>query len=335
MAAVTQADLDAGSLTNTVFAKSGTSTTPYTTPTFALTIPAAGGKDTSAIILGDYSNGNDGIVLKNAKSLADIKGRKSTKIVQDALQILCNLEHRGAVGAGFPGEAQDFQADHREDARHQVQHGEVHVEQHHEAHGQQPVRFHLDGEHRENADGAAQVLGLHAGFLRVNQRAKRAERALHHVADLLPRQRAGFLQFVDAAAEDHADAAARDLAGAQLRQQVERVVQQFGGVVGGDGKFEGGAVGVEGRVGEGVGGDIHRKGAGGRPFFAQLLRCDPPAPHRRRDVAALVRLGTQRIDSSVVERTLGTVLKYREDQGRVREHGIDALVAAAVSRAGA
>src|SRR3546814_718193 len=27
----------------------------------ALTIPAAGGKDTSAIIVGDYSNGNDGI----------------------------------------------------------------------------------------------------------------------------------------------------------------------------------------------------------------------------------------------------------------------------------
>ena len=41
----------------------------------ALTIPAAGGKDTSAIILGDYSDGNDGVVLKNASSLADIKGR--------------------------------------------------------------------------------------------------------------------------------------------------------------------------------------------------------------------------------------------------------------------
>jgi NitT/TauT family transport system substrate-binding protein len=41
----------------------------------ALTIPAAGGKDSSAIILGDYSDGNDGIVLKNAASLADIKGR--------------------------------------------------------------------------------------------------------------------------------------------------------------------------------------------------------------------------------------------------------------------
>jgi NitT/TauT family transport system substrate-binding protein len=42
----------------------------------ALTIPAAGGVDTSAIIMGDFSNGNDGIVLKNAKALADIKGRK-------------------------------------------------------------------------------------------------------------------------------------------------------------------------------------------------------------------------------------------------------------------
>ncbi len=30
----------------------------------ALTIPAAGGVDTSAIIMGDFSNGNDGIVLK-------------------------------------------------------------------------------------------------------------------------------------------------------------------------------------------------------------------------------------------------------------------------------
>jgi NitT/TauT family transport system substrate-binding protein len=42
----------------------------------ALTIPAAGGVDTTAIIMGDFSNGNDGIVLKNAKTLGDIKGRK-------------------------------------------------------------------------------------------------------------------------------------------------------------------------------------------------------------------------------------------------------------------
>jgi NitT/TauT family transport system substrate-binding protein len=41
-----------------------------------LTIPAAGGVDTTALIVGDYSNGNDGIVLKDGKKLEDIKGRK-------------------------------------------------------------------------------------------------------------------------------------------------------------------------------------------------------------------------------------------------------------------
>src|SRR6476619_6423924 len=41
----------------------------------ALTIPAAGGVDTTAVILGDFSNGNDGVVLKKGKTLADIKGR--------------------------------------------------------------------------------------------------------------------------------------------------------------------------------------------------------------------------------------------------------------------
>ncbi len=41
-----------------------------------LTIPSAGGVDTTALIVGDYSNGNDGIVLKDGKSLKDIKGRK-------------------------------------------------------------------------------------------------------------------------------------------------------------------------------------------------------------------------------------------------------------------
>ena len=41
----------------------------------ALTIPAAGGKDTTVLIIGDYSNGNDGVVLKNGRTMADIKGR--------------------------------------------------------------------------------------------------------------------------------------------------------------------------------------------------------------------------------------------------------------------
>ncbi len=41
----------------------------------ALTIPAAGGVDSTALIVGDYSNGNDGIVLKDKASLKDIQGQ--------------------------------------------------------------------------------------------------------------------------------------------------------------------------------------------------------------------------------------------------------------------
>ena len=41
----------------------------------ALTIPAAGGVDSTAVIMGDFSNGNDGIILKDKKSLKDIKGQ--------------------------------------------------------------------------------------------------------------------------------------------------------------------------------------------------------------------------------------------------------------------
>lgn len=41
----------------------------------ALTIPAVGGVDSQAIIVGDYSNGNDGIVVKQGKSVKDLKGR--------------------------------------------------------------------------------------------------------------------------------------------------------------------------------------------------------------------------------------------------------------------
>lgn len=41
----------------------------------ALTIPAAGGVDSTALIVGDFSNGNDGIVLKGSDELAAIKGQ--------------------------------------------------------------------------------------------------------------------------------------------------------------------------------------------------------------------------------------------------------------------
>jgi NitT/TauT family transport system substrate-binding protein len=43
----------------------------------ALTVPAAGGVDSTALIVGDFSNGNDGIVLKGkGKKLADLKGQQ-------------------------------------------------------------------------------------------------------------------------------------------------------------------------------------------------------------------------------------------------------------------
>lgn len=42
----------------------------------ALSIPAGGGLDTTALIVGDYSNGNDGIILKDKAKLEDIKGQR-------------------------------------------------------------------------------------------------------------------------------------------------------------------------------------------------------------------------------------------------------------------
>jgi NitT/TauT family transport system substrate-binding protein len=42
----------------------------------ALSIPAAGGVDTTSIIMGDFSNGNDAVILKNKTDLTAIKGMK-------------------------------------------------------------------------------------------------------------------------------------------------------------------------------------------------------------------------------------------------------------------
>ena len=42
----------------------------------ALSIPAAGGVDTTAVIVGDFSNGNDAVILKDKDKLTDIKGQK-------------------------------------------------------------------------------------------------------------------------------------------------------------------------------------------------------------------------------------------------------------------
>jgi NitT/TauT family transport system substrate-binding protein len=47
----------------------------------ALTIPAVGGIDTTSLIVGSFSNGNDGIVLKGGNTVKDLKGR-SVKLVE-------------------------------------------------------------------------------------------------------------------------------------------------------------------------------------------------------------------------------------------------------------
>jgi NitT/TauT family transport system substrate-binding protein len=64
-----------------------------------LTIPAAGGVDSTALIVGDYSNGNDGVVLKGAgKKLTDIKG-KSVNLVE--LSVSHYLLARGLQSVGL------------------------------------------------------------------------------------------------------------------------------------------------------------------------------------------------------------------------------------------
>ncbi|MGM0672307.1 putative urea ABC transporter substrate-binding protein [Thioalkalivibrio sp.] len=42
----------------------------------ALAIPAAGGVDTTALVIGDFSDGNDGVVLKGTDELGDIRGQR-------------------------------------------------------------------------------------------------------------------------------------------------------------------------------------------------------------------------------------------------------------------
>jgi NitT/TauT family transport system substrate-binding protein len=64
-----------------------------------LTIPAAGGVDSTALIVGDFSNGNDGIVLKGkGKKLEDIKGQKVNLV---ELSVSHYLLVRALTGAGL------------------------------------------------------------------------------------------------------------------------------------------------------------------------------------------------------------------------------------------
>jgi len=63
-----------------------------------LTIPAAGGVDSTALIVGDFSNGNDGVVLKgNGTKLADIRGR-NVNLVELSVSHYLLVRALGTVG---------------------------------------------------------------------------------------------------------------------------------------------------------------------------------------------------------------------------------------------
>jgi NitT/TauT family transport system substrate-binding protein len=65
----------------------------------ALTIPAAGGIDSTALIIGDFSNGNDGIVIKGEKkTLGDLKGQPVNLV---ELSVSHYLLARGLERAGL------------------------------------------------------------------------------------------------------------------------------------------------------------------------------------------------------------------------------------------
>ncbi|WP_416898572.1 MAG: putative urea ABC transporter substrate-binding protein [Minwuia sp.] len=63
-----------------------------------LSIPAGGGIDTTALIVGDFSNGNDAVLVKGDKSFADLKG---TPINLVELSVSHYLLARGLENAGM------------------------------------------------------------------------------------------------------------------------------------------------------------------------------------------------------------------------------------------
>ena len=46
----------------------------------ALDMPAASGVDSTAIILGDYSNGNDAVLVRNGLSFSQLPGKSLTLV---------------------------------------------------------------------------------------------------------------------------------------------------------------------------------------------------------------------------------------------------------------
>ncbi|HTX50527.1 MAG TPA: putative urea ABC transporter substrate-binding protein, partial [Caulobacteraceae bacterium] len=67
----------------------------------ALTVPAAGGRDSTVLMIGDYSNGNDGIILKGADQLTAIKGR-SVNLVENSVSHYLLARGLESVGLKLP-----------------------------------------------------------------------------------------------------------------------------------------------------------------------------------------------------------------------------------------
>ena len=63
----------------------------------ALTIPAAGGVDSTALIVGDFSNGNDAVILKDKTELKDIEGQ-SVNLVELSVSHYLLARGLGSVG---------------------------------------------------------------------------------------------------------------------------------------------------------------------------------------------------------------------------------------------
>jgi MoxR-like ATPase len=80
---------------------------------------------------------------------------------------------------------------------------------------------------------------------------------------------------------------------------------------------------------------LARQVAAAAAAVRQLGLYKPPGVAETIDWAsALAMLGRDELTAATLDATLGTVLKYREDQERVRAHGLEALIDEAVARSG-
>lgn len=83
---------------------------------------------------------------------------------------------------------------------------------------------------------------------------------------------------------------------------------------------------------EGVADNLARQVASAVAQFRALGMYKPPGVAESIDWAqALHRLGVKKLESSIVEASIGTVLKYREDQERVKTYGINDIIAASTA----